>query len=72
MSKHIVKLALLVVAATSLWQCSGDSTQASCGEPLPLYNVRDAGADVDLWDSAAFRAAVEAGCITAPVPPPTI
>jgi hypothetical protein len=66
MSKHIVKLALLVAAATSLWQCSSDSTQASCGEPLPLYNVRDAG------PAAVPSAAVEAGCITAPVPPPTI
>jgi hypothetical protein len=70
--RKIVKLALLVVVAASLWQCSSDSTQASCGDPLPLYNVRDAGADVDLWDSAAFRAAASAGCVTAPVPPPTI
>jgi hypothetical protein len=69
MRKQIVGLALLLVVAASLWQCSGDSSQASCGEPLPLYNVRDAGA---VQDSAAFHAAVEAGCITAPMPPPTI
>jgi len=71
MSKQIVTLALLIVAAAMLWQCSSDSTQANCGA-LPLYNVRDAGADVDPVDSAAFQAAVKAGCITAPVPPPTI
>jgi hypothetical protein len=72
MSKQIVTFAALVVVAASLWQCSSDSSQANCGEPLPLYNVRDAGADVDLWDSAAFQAAVKAGCVTAPMPPPTI
>jgi hypothetical protein len=71
MSKQIVTLALLVVAAAMLWQCSSDSTNANCGEPLPLYNIRDAGADVD-WDSGAFAAVVKAGCVTAPVPPPTI
>jgi hypothetical protein len=72
MRKQIVTLVLLVVAAAVLWQCSSDSAQPNCGAPLPLYDVRDAGADVDLWDSAAFQAAVKAGCVTAPMPPPTI
>ncbi len=72
MSKQIVPLALLVIGAAMLWQCSSDSSTPSCGEPLPLYNVRDAGGDVDPVDSAAFQAAVKAGCVTAPVPPPTI
>ncbi len=72
MSKQIVPLALLVIGAAMLWQCSSDSSTPSCGEPLPLYNIRDAGADVDPVDSAAFQAAVKAGCVTAPVPPPTI
>jgi hypothetical protein len=69
MSKQIVTLALLMVAAAMLWQCSSDSTTPSCGDPLPLYDVRDGGVAVD---SAAFQAAVKAGCVTAPVPPPTI
>jgi hypothetical protein len=72
MRKQIIKLALLVGGAVSLWHCGSDPIQASCGESLPLYNVRDAGADVNPSDSAAFRANVEAGCVTAPVPPPAI
>ncbi len=71
MSKTISLSALLLLAAAG-WQCSGDSTDAKCGRALPLYNVRDAGADVDVLDSAAFREAVEAKCVTAPVPPPII
>ncbi len=71
MSKPITLFAVLLLAATG-WQCSGDSTDVKCGQALPLYNVRDAGADVDVLDSAAYREALEAGCITAPVPPPII
>ncbi len=68
MMKTGAKVGLLGACAICLVECGGESAQISCPE-LNLYNVRDASSEV--WDTATFRAAVDAGCVIAPIPPST-